>query len=193
MVSHLLAIVFSGFSILQKEDIQVKTAPDRESEIYVKTQFAGNTGFISLGVGSFFFKDKFTADINYGFLPKFINDVSVHTLYIKPAYNIKKFTISPFSAYLYGGLNFVYSFGRHIYIKSPDHYPQDYYHGNSFHFNPFAGLKTGLGINNRYFKNLSIYTELGTVHYELWYALKNSEIKVNEILNLCIGFVFDLK
>lgn len=69
----------------------------------------------------------------------------------------------------------------------------NYYPQNSGHFNPFIGLKQGMEINARKISKLSLYSELGTVDYEIWYALKNKEIAVYDILNLCFGMIFQLK
>ena len=192
MVTLLLTGALMVFPV-ESQDNNISKFAKPEKELYVKTQYAGNMGFISVGVGSYFFNDKISADINYGLLSKYINGVRVHSFSIKPAYNFKEFHYHSFTTHCYTGVNLVYSIGRNIYTKAPDHYPRDYYPENAFHFNPFIGLKQGMDINARKIRKLSLFAEFGTVDHEIWYALKNKEIAIYDILNLCFGVIFQLK
>jgi len=178
---------------VESRDTSMPKAVKPEKELYVKAQYAGNMGFISAGVGSYFFNDRISADVNYGLLSKYINGVRVHSFSVKPAYNFKEIHYGSFTTRCYAGMNVVYSIGRNIYPRAPDHYPRNYYPQNAFHFNPFIGLKKGNEINERKIRKLHLYAELGTVDYEIWYALKNKEIAVYDILNLCFGMIFQLK
>lgn len=192
MVTLLFTTILNIFPV-ECQDTGISKPVKPQKELYVKTQYAGNMGFISAGIGSYFFNSRISADVNYGLLPKLINGVRVHSFSIKPAYNFKEYRFHSFTTRLYTGVNVVYSIGRNIYARAPDHYPLDYYYGNSFHFNPFIGLKQGMDINARKISRLSLYTEFGTVDYEIWYALKNKEIAVYDILNLCFGVIFQFK
>jgi len=54
-------------------------------------------------------------------------------------------------------------------------------------------MQTRYALNHPKVNKLSLYTELGTVDYEIWYALKNKEVALYEIFNLCFGMIFQLK
>ena len=192
MLTLLFATILN-VSPAESQDTSISKSVKPEKELYVKTQYAGNMGFISVGIGSYFFNNKISADVNYGLLSRYINGVRVHSFSIKPAYNFKEFHYGLFTTRCYAGLNVVYSIGRNIYPRAPDHYPRNYYPENAFHFNPFIGLNQGMSINSRKIRKLSLYAEFGTVDYEVWYALKNKEIAVYDILNLCFGVIFQLK
>lgn len=193
MLRLLLFTTILGVLPVECQDTSISEIVKHGKELYVKTQYAGNMGFISVGIGSYFFNNKICADVNYGLLSKYINGVRVHSFSVKPAYNFKEYRFHSFTTRFYAGVNVVYSIGRNIYTRAPDHYPRNYYPKNAFHFNPFIGLKQGMEINARKISKLSLYAELGTVDYEIWYALKNKEIAVYDILNLCFGVIFQLK
>lgn len=189
----LFTILLNASPTESRDTINISKSARPEKDLYVKTQYAGNMGLISAGAGSYFFNDRISIDINYGLLPKYINGVSVHSFSIKPAYNFKEYHYGLFSAACYTGINMVYSVGRNIYPKTPDQYPRNYYPQNALHFNPFFGLKQGMDINARKISRLYLYAELGTVDYKIWYALKNKEIAVYDIPDLCFGILLQLR
>ncbi len=102
MVTLLLTGALMVFPV-ESQDTNISKFAKPEKELYVKTQYAGNMGFISVGVGSYFFNDKISADINYGLLSKYINGVRVHSFSIKPAYNFKEFHYHSFTTHCYTG------------------------------------------------------------------------------------------
>lgn len=147
-------------------------------------QFAGNTGLVSAGAGREFRK-WFSADINLGYLPKHVNGVRVFTFSVRPVVTVKTFRITGVEAAYFFGSGINYSIGRKIFGRIPDYYPQDYYWPNAFHFTPFTGLRVGLGKQRRVF----LYSELGTVDYKIWFAAKNREVNIFEILDLDLGII----
>lgn len=193
MTTSLLRIAFGLLPSIILEVDTINLPNVNKKEIYLKTQCAGNIGLVSFGIGFYFFDNKITADLNYGVLPKFINGTRIQTFSTKPAYNFLKYNFSSGCGYFYGGINFVYSIGHNIYSIPPNIYPQDYYKGNALRINPLIGLRFGLDLRSARVERLSFFTECGTVDYKIWYALKNSEISTFEIVNLCFGFVFDLR
>lgn len=194
MKIFLTTLTISILSLQICIDNQADTIEKVDRQLYARTQYAGNLGLVSFGVGSGFFNNKVTLDLNYGYLPKVINDVWIHTFALKPAFNFKEFNIlSGISAGCYIGTTVTYSVGRNIYTKLPDFYPLDYYLPNSMHLNPFLGVRTSFIFNHRKTNKLSFYAEMGTVEYKIWYAIKNKNIKLDEIWNLCFGLIFQLK
>lgn len=159
---------------------------DRSGLFYYKAQFAGNLGLISAGTGWEF--RKIWLDLNLGYLPKHINDVRVFTLSAKPAWKITEFNVKKSDVGWYLGTAVNYSMGRNIFGSMPDYYPLDYYWPNAFHVNPFTGLRMSLNPPDRK-KRTYIYAELGTVDYEIWFALKNREVNITDIFNLSFGII----
>jgi|WetSurMetagenome_2_1015567.scaffolds.fasta_scaffold13236_2 hypothetical protein len=159
--------------------------------VYARMQYAGNVGLASCSVGSYILKDKMSVYLGYGFLPASVNDTRVHTIALKPAWHFVEFKNNRFRWGLYSGICFTYSITNNTYIKYPDHFPNSYYQSNAFHLNPFIGLKVIPARNGRVNAH-TVYAELGTVDYKIWYALANKRISGLNIWNLCFGFTIPL-
>ncbi|HPT20521.1 MAG TPA: hypothetical protein PLR88_01130 [Bacteroidales bacterium] len=187
----LTILLISSLTLLPAGGCPADTAGRSPSHIYFKAQYAGNLGFASVGAGSKFFNDKLSLDLNYGYMPEFINGTEVHTIALKPAFHFKEFVISGFKAGFYIGTALNYNITSNTYIKFPGYYPEGYYVPNALHANPFLGAKTFLPA--RKLSCISLYTELGTVEYKILCAIKNRKIEFDEIWNLCFGIVFHLK
>lgn len=158
-----------------------------KEQLYYKAQFAGNLGLISAGAGYNFPDSRFLTDINLGYLPKHINGVRVITFSIKPSFDLIKGKVKSTDAAWYLGIALNYSIGRNIHGSMPDYYPLDYYRPNAFHFNPFTGGR--MSLNSKKKNNLFIFAELGTVDYEMWFALINRNIYITDIVNLAVGII----
>jgi hypothetical protein len=171
--------------------------PDSEgksvSSSYIQAQYAGNLGLISVGYGRFFFNKKLTVGFCYGILPGFLNGSRVNTLALKPAIHYKEFNLSGKKINCYLGISVNYAIASNTYLKYPDYYIEGYYKSNAIHFNPFAGAGISFPMHSRIFDNLILYSELGTIDYQIWYAIKNSEVSFAEIWNLGFGLTFQLK
>lgn len=160
--------------------------------LYVKAQYAGNLGLASVGIGNEFFNNKLSTDLNYGYMPDFLNGVRVHTFAIKPAFHFKEQTISGFKAGCYIGTSVNYYVTSNTYIIFPHYYPEGYYLSNAIHSNPFIGGRISFPAKNRKSGRLSVYSELGTVDFKILCAVKNRKIEFDEIWNLCFGIVFHI-
>lgn len=160
---------------------------------YFKIQYAGNMGLFSIGYGKSILKTNVTVDINYGYLPSFINGVSVHTIALKPSFHFNMATIGKTSTGVYTGASVNYSIASKTYMKYPDYFPRNYYNPNAIHVNPFIGARIGFPVNGKKIKVCSLYSELGTVDYQLKLAFTNKLIRMADIVNLCFGVVFVVK
>lgn len=168
----------------------IKTAG---KNLYLKVQYAGNIGLVSVGLGKEFCNDKLSFDLNYGYLPESVNGVRVHTFALKPALMVKKFNLSGFMSHCYIGASFNYGITANTYLRYPDYYPKGYYYTNALHVNPFLGMGIRLTPLKKKLGKISVYTELGTIDYEIWQAIKNKEINLVEIWNLCFGLAFQFR
>jgi hypothetical protein len=133
--------------------------------------------------------EKHNFGLSYGYLPKSVNSVEVHTVSAKGAFNFKRHKLSK-KAFLNGyiGTNLLYSVTDNTYLKFPGYFPSDYYFANAVHFAPFLGLKIG----SRKISSKFSYIELGTLDYYLFNRLKYNRSKFIDCLNLCMGLTFPL-
>lgn len=185
--------LFYSVNLFSATESQTDTLNKAGYHLYLKTQYAGNLGLVSAGVGSEFFNNRLSVDLNYGYLPKFVNGVHVHTFSAKPAFRFKEHSISGFTAGCYSGIVFSYSLASNTYANMPSCYPDGYYFSNAFHLYPFVGTRLNLTSDNNRPHFLSLFTELGTTDYELLCALKNKEIRFYDIWNICFGLEIHLK
>jgi len=169
------------------------------ANIYVPDQFsiqyAGNTGFISIGGAYNFFNKKIATGVSYGYLPKSIGGVDVHTLSFKNSYTPWKININ--DNYIFRpltiGITIIYTLGENFFIKRPSRYPDDYYSQTAISLAPFIGssflYKTRGCTNSINF--IEFYTELGTIDYYLrdyfYSALDEYYLSLNDIVNLSFG------
>jgi len=150
-------------------------------------------GLISVGAGKQFFNNKFSIDFNYGYLPKKINGVSVHSIALRPFFTFYILPLSDKEIGFYAGTTIVYGITSKTYTQYPGYYPKGYYKQNAIHFNPFIGNSFSFPLEQGNIKSMKVFAEVGTVDYQIWYALKNKEISANDIINLSFGLGFNLK
>lgn len=160
---------------------------------YIKIQYAGNMGLFSVGYGKSLLKANVTVDINYGYLPPFINGASVHTIALKPAFHFNVAAIGKTSTGVYTGASLNYSIASKTYLKYPDYFPKNYYNPNAIHINPFIGARIGFPVNFKRTSYCSLYSELGTVDYQMKLAFSNKQIRMADVVNLCFGVVIVVK
>lgn len=98
---------------------------------HASAQFAGNFGFLSLGAGYDFFKDRCSFDIMAGYLPESVGGVSIFSLNSKFVYKpwhlpLEKvrFSLVPINV----GMYTVHAFGEnYTKLRKSGNYPQGYY------------------------------------------------------------------
>src|SRR5688572_20267259 len=88
-------LMMAGSLSAQKKTFKIKF-PD-----YIKLQYAGGTGFVAFGAGYSSKNQKFEGDLFYGYVPKSIGGVRIHSLSIKfnwipiRSVEIKKYELEP--------------------------------------------------------------------------------------------------
>ncbi len=153
-------------------------------------QFAGNTGMLAVGPGYTFAKERLTADLLYGFVPRFDADEAEHLLTLKGTYKpweIKRrrgFAIIPVQI----GLGFSYYFNDDYPLTWDDKFPKGYYWWSpKVRVLGFAGAAVTRDFQNSSVKKIALYSEFGT--YDLivtsWY--KDESLKLWDILNISVG------
>ena len=157
---------------------------------YVKMQFAGNIGFISLGVGYEVFEDVLFSELLYGYVPESVSGAKkIHLITLKNTFPIftkeigSNYAISPIA-----GFTASYDVGPTTFTTLPSKFPKGYYIANSIHFTLFAGAKVHKKfVRSNFFKGIDMYAELGTVETYLWYAITSKEVKFNDAFSPAIG------
>lgn len=156
---------------------------------HLKVQYAGGIGFVSVGVGYGSRNDKLEGDFYYGYVPKSVGGVYIHSVSSKLTWHMlkkverKSWELRPLSA----GVLLSYTFGKQYFLFSPKNYPYSYYDfPTAMHAGVFVGGRVDrVGKNGR---KVGLYYELGSNDREITSYLNNrSSIKLPEILNLALG------
>lgn len=175
-------------SNLQANDtLRNKFLPD-----HVKVQFAGGIGFASVAGGYETKNEKFEADVFYGYVPKKIGGVTIHSLsgkltaYPLPNFKIKNWNVKPLSV----GVLLNYSFGKQYFLFDPEPYPFNYYRfPTALHSGFFVG--GAIGNNGRKIsslKKLSLYYELVTYDVLLSsYFTNTKSLSLSDVFSLGLG------
>ncbi len=148
---------------------------------HVKIQFAGSIGFISVGAGYEFAKKKLQADLFYGYVPKQVGGINIHTVTAKLTWlpvsirkNDFKFDL------LTTGFLVNYAFGKQYDFSRASF---DYY---GFPTSAHVALFAGGGITKNKF---GLYYELGITDRDLISFASNVKggLKFYDIINIGIG------
>ena len=170
----------------QKKNFKIKP-PD-----HIKLQYAGGTGFVAFGTGYSSKNQKFEGDLFYGYLPKSIGGVRIHSLSIKfnwiPVHSleIKKYELEP----LMMGLLVNYSFGKQYFSFDPTNYPYRYYSfPTAIHSAVFFGSRAGIKFpTNSFVQRVSLYYEILSFDREIISLLSNPKsLHIPDILSLSLG------
>jgi hypothetical protein len=191
----LCIIIFSLILLcpLTFANTNVNLSDSLQEQKYLKTQYAGNIGLMSIGIGKTFLQRTVALDFSYGYLPKSINGVKVQTLALKSTFHFWQKSFSKVQTGICTGVCVTYNITSNTYAKYPNYYPNKYYGPNAFRFIPFIGSTFSVPVNTKLLNSIMLYSELGTIDYKLWYAIKNTTIKTDQIWNLCFGLAFGLK
>ena len=160
---------------------------------YVKAQFAGNIGLVSLGVGYQLFNEALYSELLYGFVPEWASKAdNIHLITIKNTFPIfrkkigKNLTIAPIA-----GFTTTLDIGTNSFTTLPSIYPQGYYVPTAVHFTLFGGALIHKDFKQpKTFKGVDFYLEFGTVETYLWYALATKEVDLIDVFSADIGVNF---
>ena len=166
---------------------------------YIKLQYAGNMGLLSLGTGWDYGKKKqWETDIYFGVLPKFKSHETKMTFTVKQNYIPwslplnKRFGVEPLTCGMY--LNTV--FDEDFWVKEPDRYPSGYYNFSSkIRIHVFLGQRITYDINPKQrfvAKSISFFYELSTCDLYIVSAFTNSYLKARDYLSLSFGLKLQL-
>ena len=158
---------------------------------YVKFQFAGNIGLVSVGTGKEIARQKIHLDLFYGYVPKSIAETNIHTIAFKAGYlpfRIKltdRFCFSPMI-----GIGVYLVLGQNSYLVNPSYYPKGVYPPTGLQLALLAGLMCKYQIKDgKKIRSVGIYSEIGTLAIHLKHFIRSDYLNPEDILNLSVGMV----
>lgn len=165
---------------------------------HIKIQYAGGTGFISIGVGYSNKNQKLEADLYYGYLPESIGGVRIHSISTKFIWipintvRVKKYMLEP----LMTGLVVNYSFGKQYFSFDPPNYPYRYYSfPTAIHSALLLGSRIGFNFPpNAFVSRLSLYYEILSFDREIISLVSNPKsLHITDIATFSLGFKLNIE
>ena len=159
---------------------------------YLKVQYAGGIGFISIGAGYSTKNQKLEADLSYGYLPKSIGGIRIHSISGKVTWipinsvRVKKYEVEP----LMTGFIVNYSFGKQYFSFDPPYYPYKYYSfPTAIHSALFLGSRIGVNFPpNTFVRRVSLYYEILSFDREIISLVSNTKsLQITDIITLSLG------
>ena len=195
--------VYVADTVYIKEYHHTEYSPRRERYVtrwaklipsYIKAQFAGSMGLISIGTGWSYGRNKqWESDVLFGFVPKYSTKRSKMTMTIKQNFipwNVSisdKINLKPF----YTGLYVNTIFDDDFWGKQPDKYSNGYYgFSTKIRFNVFIGQGWEYKFNsqkNLLFKSATFFYEISTNELYIISSATNRYLKAKDILGLSLG------
>jgi len=184
-------LIITGTVSAQKKSFKI--SPD-----HIKVQTAGGIGIIAIGAGYSTNNQKLEADIYYGYLPKSIGGVRIHSVSAKfvwiPIKSVggKKFILEPLTT----GVVVNYSFGKQYFSFDPPNYPYRYYSfPTAIHSALFLGSRFGFNFPpNTFVRRLSFYYEILTYDREIISFISNTKsLQPDDIITLSLGIRIGLE
>ena len=144
----------------------------------VTGQFAGSTGFATVGYSYMMFQEKLEAGVYAGYVPPFAGrpqgTVSLKFTYVPFNFSFgKNVTLEPLTM---GGF-IVQHFGDDIPLFWEEQYPDGYYWWNrSLRYHVFIGRLVGLRSKSKYINKVKFYFEANTNDLYISSYFPNSEV-----------------
>lgn len=158
---------------------------------HIKVQFAGNVGVFSIAGSRFSQNKHWESDFSYGYVPKSVAGVDIHTLALKGNYYPWSWRLNDkyrlYPGYVGVGLN--YTFGAQYNTIFDKKYPKTYYQFLPLQIAPLLGIRLDHG------KKLTstavspgVYLEVATTHMYLIHYINNPDfLSVTDIFNVALG------
>jgi len=159
---------------------------------YMKIQFAGGIGFLSLGVGYTFFKQKLEVSYFYGYVPRFVSIYDLHSVSLQFTAKLLRLKLNKSIEVM--PLNFGWfmhhTFGNEYWIKLPSNYPDEYYWWSpGRNAGVFLGgeIKTKLFSNKTPASGTAFYIRIGSRGLYIASKFGNSSVPISDIIELGFG------
>ncbi len=159
---------------------------------YMKLQFAGGIGFVSMGVGYTFFNQKLDVSYFYGYVPENVTSDDLHSVSLQVTAKLLRFKINenleimPLNV---GGF-IHHTFGSEYWLKLPEHYPPGYYWwapGRNAGIFLGGEVKTSFLSNATPASGTAFYVRAGSRGLYIASKFGNASIHLNDILEFGFG------
>ena len=187
--------VFLLSLLIMHDGIAQDTISIRERKWYAPDfahlQYAGNIGFISGGVGFSSRLRNYQLALLYGYVPKAIAGVRIHTLTAKNTFPILRYPLKNNQTLIpYVGLGLSFEVGGNAFFLMPSHFPESYYdYPKNMRVLAYGGAKVQHLFQTDWHgvRGIEFFAEAGTVDLYVWYKAMSQEIKLNQIFSLAVG------
>jgi len=161
---------------------------------HYKLQFAGGIGFMSVGLGYNFFKERIDISYFYGYVPEWFSNEDLHSVSLQLSGKPIKLRLNDKLDYypLNIGIFLHHTFGSEYYITLPDHYPEDYYWwypGRTGGLFLEGQLNYSFQDTNKRFSKVGIYYRIVTRGVYLTSKISNHSIPIEDIFSLGFGVI----
>ncbi len=189
----ILTLLFSINNYAQKEETRHDTLKYKKFlPKYIKLQYAGGIGIITVGAGYTFFKNRLDVSLFYGYIPKLSFDNELHSISLQVTGKLLKYNLTEDIQILPLNIGWYahHTFGSEFWLTLPDRYSSGYYWWSP---GRNAGIFIGGEIKTKFLANktpasgTSFYVRMGS--HGLYLASKwgNSSIPFTDILELGFG------
>ncbi len=158
---------------------------------YMKIQYAGGIGFLSIGAGYTFFHHRLDVSMFYGYVPKGLSIHSLHSISLQLTakflkYKVKKVEILPLNFGWYAH----HTFGNEFWLTLPDKYTKGYYWwspGRTAGIFLGGEIKTKLILKNTPAAGTAFYVRVGSRGLYIASKFGNKTIPLKDIFELGFG------
>lgn len=156
---------------------------------YMKTQFAGNIGFMSVGLGYVWWRDIAQIDFLYGYLPESQGNATVHTFTLKNTFKLYDFTVlNKYNLSPILGFSISFEPGQNSYMNVPSRYPEGYYVSTSYYACLNIGLKSHFKFSDdSRFSAMEVFVEANTVADYAYFRITSHENEGTQIFTMALG------
>ena len=159
---------------------------------YVKLQYAGGIGFISVGVGYTFFKNRLDVTMFYGYVPKSFSIEDLHSISLQLTAKFLRYKVNDNIEILPLNIGWYahHTFGSEFWITLPDKYTKGYYWWSP---GRNAGIFVGGEVKTKLFASKSpasgtaFYIRIGSRGLYIASKAGNSSIPLTDIIELGFG------
>jgi hypothetical protein len=161
---------------------------------YLRLQFAGQAGFMSVGPGYSWWDRKLETGLSYGFVPETVGERNIHILSQKNSLSPVRFKSHRglFVEPVLVGVASHLTVGRKYEVVLPES-QRDYYWPDGLFFWFFSGAKAGyMAAKPGPIAGMAAQLEVGTINQYVKSYTANGSVELSDILSLAISAQFYL-
>jgi hypothetical protein len=179
--------------LLLSLSLQAEPLPGKNFGSYIKLQYAGFLGLGAFGAGDYFFNQKLETELLYGYTPKQVSTVDIHTITLKNSYIPIRFYNYSDEIYPYIGIGISYLPKNRYAANERSEVPSNYYHITSINALIYAGLsyKKSYHDYNDHERAVRFFIEVATLDsYLVSYITNPNFLDIQDIYSLALGVAY---